>query len=392
MAQDIVNSLFGISPNAILNQQVNSEMDQAINFANLSPAQQANYGGMLAGQMLGRGVSGLLGAEDPRLVQAKQMQQVKQWIAQSGVDMNTPEGLAQAAQYAQSIGAVEGAMYLGQQSNTMRKTQVETRRTEALANREESRNAKLDRMEAELQALPPDASQDQMLAIVTKYGDANTIIRELNDRAEKQAKLQAEGGVNSVGNPGSVGKAGAYRDVNGQIWGVTEMKDYRQEYETSQKIMDDLNKVTPEDVSNAQSRFVEPNSSKFTKQVIGNEKMTSAQAKLAATKLLQQIANLPKGSASDKDMETAKENFPGWHDAVALAKWVNETKRTLQDRITRMSEQFGWKPKTTSKGYIDVDGTGRSLEGFVINEEGQQQAPKGQPKVRKWNPQTQQFE
>ena len=389
MAQDIVGSLFGPNPAQIQQDYITQESNRANQYANLNPFQQANYGAMVAGQMGGRAISGLMGAEDPRLTQAKQMQQVKQWIAQSGVDMNTPEGLAQAAQYAQSIGATEGAMFLGQQANNMRKTQVETRRTEALATREESRNAKLDRMEAELQALPPDATQDQILSIVTKYGDANTIIRELNDRAEKQAKLQAEGGVNAAGNPGSVGKAGAYRDINGQIWGVTEMKDYRQEYETAQKMMDDLNKVTPEDVANAQSRFVDPSSSKFTKQVIGNEKMTSAQAKLAATQLLQQISNLPKGSASDKDMETAKNNFPGWHDAVALAKWVNETKRTLQDRITRMSEQFGWKPKTISKGYIDVDGSGRSLEGFVTKEQGQQPTA---PKVRKWNPQTQQFE
>ena len=389
MAQDIVGSLFGPNPAQIQQDYITQESNRANQYANLNPFQQANYGAMVAGQMGGRAISGLLGAEDPRLQQAKQMEQVKQWISQSGVDINTPEGLAQAAQYAQSIGATEGAMFLGQQSQKMKQTQVETRRTEALATREESRNAKLDRMESELQSLPPDATQEQILAIVTKYGDANTIIRELNDRAEKQAKLQAEGGINASGNPGSVGKAGAYRDVNGQIWGVTEMKDYRQEYETAQKMMDDLNKITPEDVSNAQSRFVEPSSSKFTKQVIGNEKMTSAQSKLAATKLLQQIANLPKGSASDKDMETAKENFPGWHDAVALAKWVNETKRTLQDRITKMSDQFGWKPKTTSTGYVDVDGTGRSLEGFVINEEGQQPTA---PKVRKWNPQTQRIE
>ena len=125
MAQDIVGSLFGPSVGDILQQRVASESADAAQFANLTPQQQGQYGMYMAGRMGGRALSGLMGAEDPRLVQAKQMAQVKQWIAQSGVDMNTPEGLAQAAQYAQSIGATEGAMYFGRMSQEIRKNAAE---------------------------------------------------------------------------------------------------------------------------------------------------------------------------------------------------------------------------------------------------------------------------
>ena len=126
MAQDIVGSLFGASPQQVQAEMVNPIFNRANQFAQLTPMQQAQYGLYSGGAMLGQGLGGLLGGEDPRLVQARQMQQVKDWIGQSGVDINTPEGLAQAAQYAQSIGATEGAMYLGQQAQKMQSEAAQT--------------------------------------------------------------------------------------------------------------------------------------------------------------------------------------------------------------------------------------------------------------------------
>ena len=126
MAQDIVGSLFGTSPQQVQAEMVAPIFNRAQQFAQLNPMQQAQYGLYSGGAMLGQGVAGLMGGEDPRLVQARQMEQVKQWISQSGVDINSPEGLAQAAQYAQSIGATEGAMFLGQQAMAKRKSLAET--------------------------------------------------------------------------------------------------------------------------------------------------------------------------------------------------------------------------------------------------------------------------
>ena len=116
---DIVGSLFGVTPQAVQADITAPIFNRAQQFAQLKPMQQAQYGLYSGGAMLGQGIAGLLGGEDPRLVQARQMQQVKDWIGQSGVDINTPEGLQKAAQYAQSIGATEGAMFLGQQSQQM---------------------------------------------------------------------------------------------------------------------------------------------------------------------------------------------------------------------------------------------------------------------------------
>ena len=134
MAQNIVGGLFGQTTQDVYDNYAAQDRANAIALMN-SPTknQMGIFYGSQIGSGLGRAAAGLLGAEDPRLQQAKQIEQVKQWIAQSGIDINSPEGLAQAAQYAQSIGATEGAMYFGQQAQTMSKSAAEEKLKEAQA-------------------------------------------------------------------------------------------------------------------------------------------------------------------------------------------------------------------------------------------------------------------
>lgn len=367
MAQDIVGGLFGINPQDVMRQQVNAEMNAATNYANLNPFQQANYGGMLAGQMLGRGIGGLMGAEDPRLVQAKQIQQVKQWIASSGVDINTPEGLAQAAQYAQSIGATEGAMYLGQQSTALRQQQATAMRTEQQAAREEQRFKLEDQLRSELAALGPNPSEEQVIGVVTKYGDPTQILKILEAKAAKTAE---EG---NAGVAGPVGKGGAYRDISGNILGASEMAKNRQEFETLQRAYSQMSKITSQDTQTAES-WVDWTTKGTTTKKLASEGVVDAQTKVAANQLLEQIQNLPPGAASDADMKAAASSFPGYGNKKDLDAWVNRTKEKLQEYITRMSDRFGWKPTVKFTAPI-----------------GEQQAA-GQAKVRKFNPQTGQIE
>ena len=181
MAQDIVGSLFGPNPAQIQQDYITQESNRANQYANLNPFQQANYGAMVAGQMGGRAISGLMGAEDPRLTQARQMEQVKQWIAQSGVDMNTPEGLAQAAQYAQSIGATEGAMYFGRMSQEIRKNAAE----------EQYKLAQAQAALREKKGTPEhQAQQIRLSQLQAQYGDeegANRFMVEQQQLAERRS-------------------------------------------------------------------------------------------------------------------------------------------------------------------------------------------------------------
>ena len=188
MAQDIVGGLFGINPQDVMRQQANAEINTATNYANLNPFQQANYGGMLAGQMLGRGVSGLMGAEDPRLVQAKQIQQVKQWIASSGVDINTPEGLAQAAQYAQSIGATEGAMFLGQQALQLRQTSAQVGQAEENLQRGQQYRAAVAALQQD-----PNATEQDFINLARQFSSPEAGINAaISAEARKEAAAEKQ--------------------------------------------------------------------------------------------------------------------------------------------------------------------------------------------------------
>jgi hypothetical protein len=56
--------------------QQQAQQAQAIQFANLNPMAQANYGTFLAGQKLGGAIGGALGGEDPQLKMISQRQQI----------------------------------------------------------------------------------------------------------------------------------------------------------------------------------------------------------------------------------------------------------------------------------------------------------------------------
>ena len=348
---DIVGSLFGASPQAVQAEMTAPIFNRAQQFAQLNPMQQAQYGIYSGGAMLGQGIGGLLGGEDPRLVQARQMQQVKEWIAQSGVDINSPEGLAQAAQYAQSIGATEGAMFLSQQAMAKRQSIATATRTEQQAAREEQKFKLEDQLRAELSSLPPDATEEDVLNVVRKYGSPDTILKALETKA---TKLATEG---TIGVAGSVGKSGAYRDVNGVVHGAGEMKNVNSEFAEAQKLMNDLNNITVEDVQNAYSPVGIDWTTKgdLTKKLAGAGTV-SAQAKIAVAKLKQTIESLPPGSASDADMRAAMSSFPGYGDMQALAEWVNNTKRKLQFNIDKIASDYGFTPKTVSSGPLSLEG------------------------------------
>ena len=347
MAQNIVGGLFGQTTQDVYDNYAAQDRANAIALMN-SPTknQMGIFYGSQIGSGLGRAAAGLLGAEDPRLQQAKQIEQVKQWIAQSGIDMNTPEGLAQAAQYAQSIGAVEGAMFFGQQAMAAKQQLATTQRTEQQAAREQQKFNLEDQLRSELAGLPPDATDEQVISVVRKYGDPTQILKALETKATKAA---SEG---VTGAAGAVGKAGAYRDVDGVVHGAAEMKTVNQEFKANQDLLKDLNDIQYEDIKNAVSSFgIDYTTKGDVMKWFGGNKV-QAQAKIAVAKLTQALENLPPGSASDADVKLALSTFPGYGSTENLVNWLNETKKRLTGRIDSTSTTYGFTPKVKSSGNV----------------------------------------
>jgi hypothetical protein len=81
MAQDsIVGGLFGLTPEMYQRSQQAADQQEATQFAQLTPFQQASAGFYSAGRGLGRGIGSMLGAEDPQLKEIAAIQSVSKNI------------------------------------------------------------------------------------------------------------------------------------------------------------------------------------------------------------------------------------------------------------------------------------------------------------------------
>jgi hypothetical protein len=113
MAQDsIVGGLFGLTPEMYQRSQQAADQQEAMQFAQLSPLQQASAGFYSAGRGLGRGIGTLLGAEDPQLQMIAQQQQILR-----NVDPSDPESIAQGARMASEMGNPRLAAALSKQAS-----------------------------------------------------------------------------------------------------------------------------------------------------------------------------------------------------------------------------------------------------------------------------------
>ena len=332
MAQDIVGSLFGVNPNAIMNQRMNAEMGQAINFANLSPAQQANYGGFLAGQMLGRGVGGLLGAQDPALQQASVIREAQQ----QGFDVTSPEGLQQLAQFFVQRGQPGLASQVAQQMQTMKTSDLTMQKTqmEIEANQRGIKN--MEGLQNALKTMGPDTDRatfiNTILPFMDKPGDAIKL-------ATSKYGWGAEGeDANVAGQAGPLAKGG-YRDVYGTTYQGGDFAKLRNEYTTYVDTLNSLNSISEQEAKDAVS-FIDYSTKPSEIKALGG-KTTSAQTKIAVDQIFSQLRALPPGPASDADMAAAKSTFPGYGDEESLKKWIDEQKIRILTRVNETRNRFG---------------------------------------------------
>jgi hypothetical protein len=155
--------------------------------------QSAQAGFYTAGNRLAGAAGGLLGSQDPEMAKAAALQGI---LKQA--NPTTPEGLASLAQTLASQGFGQQAMQAMDQARQAQLRAAQLGKARLEEQRLTLSAAKEDAMTKELAALPPDATQEDYLKVVTKYGDAKTILPTLQasmDRAaarQQQADLQQE--------------------------------------------------------------------------------------------------------------------------------------------------------------------------------------------------------
>jgi hypothetical protein len=179
---DIVNSLFGIDPALLQQQRAATDFNQAYKFAQLDPFERANMALYQSGAQLGRGVGQLLGGDE----QLNKATKVRELASQ--FDMTSADGLRQFAQavapFAPDIATQAAAESARRQQQvlTAEKTQQEITRGE-LSMAQEAR------LRNELANLPPNASDEQIIAVVSKYGSPDRILATLQTAQNRQAQM-----------------------------------------------------------------------------------------------------------------------------------------------------------------------------------------------------------
>jgi hypothetical protein len=109
---EIVQSLFGVSPEMYQQQQEDRASARAMQFARLTPFQQANYAIGRGAYGLAGALGGALGGQDPELQRRTVSQQILGMI-----DPNRPETFDQAVQMALQSGNQQLAYGLRMESD-----------------------------------------------------------------------------------------------------------------------------------------------------------------------------------------------------------------------------------------------------------------------------------
>lgn len=176
MATDsIMGGLFGITPEGYQQQQNQQALFQASQLAQLDPMARARTGIMYGANRL----VGALGGQDPQLQKISAIQSLGQQF-----DVTTPEGLMQAA------GAIRNqypdvAFGLSQKAQELGLARAKTQKETFSLSQE-------TKLRDELSRLPPDATQEQILGVVTKYGSPDRVLAALQASSDRAAQRETQ--------------------------------------------------------------------------------------------------------------------------------------------------------------------------------------------------------
>lgn len=146
MADNIVQGLFGMTPESYQLAQQQQAQQQAAQFAQLDPFQRATYSMYTGGRQLGGAIAGALGAQDPMLQRITQQQSLLKEINPAD-----PRSLAMGIQKASEMGNSQLAVALSGELQKLQKNQADIYKAqkEGLSNEQKNAQALADASGAE---------------------------------------------------------------------------------------------------------------------------------------------------------------------------------------------------------------------------------------------------
>ena len=189
MASEIL-SLF-TTPEDYQMRQQQAQQNRALQFAQLNPFEKASYGIYQGAQQLGGATAGLFGVQDPQLRKISMRQQMLTGANGGvGIDLRDPNSMLRAAEIAQRFDP-EFAQGLVIAANDLAKNMAEMRSKSATAAKTELSIAQEESLRKELGNLGQTPTNEQVLAVVSKYGSPEKILGVLQVAQTAQANREA---------------------------------------------------------------------------------------------------------------------------------------------------------------------------------------------------------
>jgi hypothetical protein len=186
MASEILG-LF-TSPEQYNMMQQQTARNQALQFAQLDPFEKANFGIYQGAGQLAGATNRLFGGEDPQLRKITMRQQM---LTGAGgmprIDLNDPNSMLRAANAAQGFDP-EFAQGLIAAANDLAKNMADMRSKTATAVKTELSITQEENLRRELGNLGPTATNEQILAVVSKYGPPEKILSVLQGAQTAEAE------------------------------------------------------------------------------------------------------------------------------------------------------------------------------------------------------------
>jgi len=360
---EIVGGLFGVSPEQLMRQRQTTDASNAFRFAQLSPMERAQYSIYQGGAGLGRGIQGLLGG-DPELEKISQIKQLS-----SQFDLTTPQGARQFAQAlqpfapAEAMMAVREADRMEQAGLGRQKTTAEIQRAEGLAAKEELSLAQEEKLRAELSTLGPNATEQQILSVVTRYGSPDKILQVLTQSQDRRARVAAA----------AAGKAEAPVKPLAASLQKSEDKDIEaiDTYTAqSEALGPSIKNLTPDAVGVRKLELGPAKNAKYIAQNALGRSTPESQAYEALKSAVDTAVNLQvsaeKGVQTDKDVLR-------FANALIAAYGKNDTDATLQ-ALTRYNAAIE-KAKTRTEARVDQRRVSQKVEPLFGGQQRQPSTP-----------------
>ena len=182
---EVMNSLFGITPESLMAKREQDLQAQAMRYAEMDPFQRATAGIYKGASQLGGAIGGMLGAQDPEMQKAATLQGI---LRQA--DTTTPEGLATLAQTLGSQGFGQQAMQAMDRAQAMKLTGAKISAEEALAGQRGRERAAADPLQQLIRTGKYTPASVAAYEKSGKISDLDTI-----DKADPTALTETSEGV-----------------------------------------------------------------------------------------------------------------------------------------------------------------------------------------------------